>query len=87
MERCLLLKLLDGKVTIIYFFRTKYSLSPSKVSVVLAEIRLTKPYFDSSSLSIKQIPLNVPNGMQRYTIFFIAVSALHVTGSGSSKQV
>jgi hypothetical protein len=47
-----LLKLLDGKITIIYFFRAKCSLPPSKVSVLLVEIRLTKPHFDSSSLNI-----------------------------------
>jgi hypothetical protein len=44
------------EITIICFFRTKCSLPLSKVSVLLAEIRLTKPHFDTSSLNIKEIP-------------------------------
>jgi hypothetical protein len=32
----------------------------------------------------QMIPLSVTNKMQRYTIFFIAVKALHVSGSFSA---
>lgn len=52
----MLLKVLDAKITVICFFRTKYSLPPSKVPVLLEEIRLTKPHFDTSCLNVKENP-------------------------------
>jgi hypothetical protein len=53
---CLLLTVLDGRNNHNYFFRTKYNLPSSKILVILAEIRLTKPHFDSSSLPFLRIP-------------------------------
>jgi hypothetical protein len=51
----LLLTLLDGRTVTMYFFPTKCNLPPSKVSVLLFDIRLTKPHFDSSSGNRKKI--------------------------------
>jgi hypothetical protein len=39
---------------------------------------------DTVSTVRRTFPLNLTNKMQRYTIFFIAVNALHVSGDFSA---